>query len=129
MVLKKIHFICMAGCSKANPGGYMIELQEKVICISIKVYFNTSEPVSLRHPIQATYEVTRVSLCLQSYMPIPVSGRSRISRRGHRLHRGGIDSRGGYISKILNVETKESGPLGEGACAGYAPRSATGCGT
>ena len=32
----------------------------------------------------------------------------------------GVDSRGSYISKILYVETKESGPLG-GACAGYAP--------
>ena len=36
---------------------------------------------------------------------------------------GGIDFRGGYISKILCVETKESGPLGvgRGACAGHAP--------
>ena len=30
---------------------------------------------------------------------------------GHQPHRGG-DSRGGYISKILYVKTKESGPLG-----------------
>ena len=28
---------------------------------------------------------------------------------------GGVDSRGGYVSKILYVKTKESGPLG-GAC-------------
>ena len=34
------------------------------------------------------------------------SGGSRISRRGV-----GVDSRGGYILKILYVETKESGPL------------------
>ena len=27
---------------------------------------------------------------------------------------GGVDSRGGYILKILHVETKESGPLGVG---------------
>ena len=33
---------------------------------------------------------------------------------------GGADSRGGYVSKILYVEMKESGPL-EGACAGDAP--------
>ena len=38
-----------------------------------------------------------------------VSGGSRISRRG-----GGVDSRGGYVSKILYVKTKESWPLGWG---------------
>ena len=32
---------------------------------------------------------------------------------------GGADSQGGYVSKILYVETKESGPLG--ACTGHAP--------
>ena len=31
---------------------------------------------------------------------------------GRRPRRRSIDSRGGYISKILYVETKESGPLG-----------------
>ena len=31
-----------------------------------------------------------------------------------------MDSRGGYFSKILYVEMKESGPVG-GACAGHAP--------
>ena len=32
---------------------------------------------------------------------------------GHRPHGGGggVDSRGGYVSKILYVETKESRPL------------------
>ena len=35
----------------------------------------------------------------------PVGGRG--PRRG-----GGVDSRGGYDSKILYVKTKESGPLG-----------------
>ena len=39
---------------------------------------------------------------------------SRISRKG------GANSRGGYVSKILYVKTKESGPLG-GARAGGAP--------
>ena len=34
------------------------------------------------------------------------SAGSRISRRG------GVDSRGGYLSKILYVKMKESGPLG-----------------
>ena len=34
-----------------------------------------------------------------------------------------IDSRDGYISKILYVETKESGPLGE-RVLGTPPRSA-----
>ena len=40
-----------------------------------------------------------------------------------------MDSRGGYVSKILCVKTKEFGPLGggEGACAGHVPsRSANG---
>ena len=31
---------------------------------------------------------------------------------GARTSWGGVDSRGGYISKILYVETRESGPLG-----------------
>ena len=34
-----------------------------------------------------------------------------------------MDSRGGYVSKILYVETKESGPLG-GRALGTPPRSA-----
>ena len=36
---------------------------------------------------------------------------------------GGIDSRGGYVSKILYVKTKESGPLG-GRALGTPARSA-----
>ena len=34
---------------------------------------------------------------------------------GHRPRRGGVDSRGSYVLKILYVKTKESGPLGEHA--------------
>ena len=33
---------------------------------------------------------------------------------------GAVDPRGGYVSKILHVKTKESGPVG-GAHAGRAP--------
>ena len=33
---------------------------------------------------------------------------------------GGVDSQGGYVSNILCVETKESGPLA--GCAGHAPQ-------
>ena len=41
------------------------------------------------------------------------SGGSRISRRGGVwTSQGGVDSRGGYISKILYVKTKEFEPLG-----------------
>ena len=36
------------------------------------------------------------------------------------LIRGAVDSRGGYVSKILHVKTKESGPVG-GVHAGHAP--------
>ena len=32
---------------------------------------------------------------------------------------GDVDSRGGYVSKMLYAEMKESVPLG--ACAGHAP--------
>ena len=50
-----------------------------------------------------------------------VSGGSRISRRGGvDLVRGAVDPRGGYVSKILYVKTKESGPVG-GARARRAP--------
>ena len=49
------------------------------------------------------------------------SGESRISRRGGvDLVGGAVDPRGGYVSKILHVKMKESGPVG-GACP---PRSA-----
>ena len=40
---------------------------------------------------------------------------------------GGVDSRGGYISKILYVKTKELGPLGGGVHWVRPPRSANGC--
>ena len=40
--------------------------------------------------------------------------------RGVDLVGGAVDSRGGYVSQILYVKTKESGPLG-GACAGRPP--------
>ena len=33
---------------------------------------------------------------------------------------GAVDPRGGYVSKLLHVKTKESGPIG-GACAGHTP--------
>ena len=39
---------------------------------------------------------------------------------GVDLVRGAMDPRGGYVSKILHVKTKESGPVG-GARAGHAP--------
>ena len=34
---------------------------------------------------------------------------------GVDLVRGAVDPRGGYVSKILHVKTKESGPMGGGA--------------
>ena len=42
------------------------------------------------------------------------------------LVEGGVDSQGGYVSKILYVKTKELGPLGGGggACRAHPPRSA-----
>ena len=46
-----------------------------------------------------------------------------ISRRGREPRRGGMDSWGSYISKILYVKTKESGLLG-GYVPGTPPRSA-----
>ena len=50
-----------------------------------------------------------------------------ISRRGGvDLVGGGVNSRGGYVSKILYVKMKESGPLvgGGGAAPGTPPRPA-----
>ena len=50
------------------------------------------------------------------------SGGSRISRRGGvDLVGGGVDSRGGYVSKILYVKTKELGPLEGGRAPGAPP--------
>ena len=37
---------------------------------------------------------------------------------------GGVDSRGGYVLKILYVKMKELGPLGGGCMLGAPPRSA-----
>ena len=36
---------------------------------------------------------------------------------------GGVDSRGGYVSNILYVKTKESGPLGIRQCDVKAPHN------
>ena len=52
----------------------------------------------------------------------PISGGSRICRRGGvDLVGGGVDSRGGYVLKILYVKTKELGPLGGGRVPGTPP--------
>ena len=49
------------------------------------------------------------------YKMIMISGGSRISRRGGvDLIRGAMDPRGGYVSKVLHVKAKESGPVGGG---------------
>ena len=52
-----------------------------------------------------------------------ISGGSRISRRGGGvdLVRGAVDPQGGYVSKILHVKTKESGPVGGGGAPPGAP--------
>ena len=42
---------------------------------------------------------------------------------------GAVDPRGGYVSKILHVKTKESGSVGGGACRARPPISANGNGT
>ena len=43
---------------------------------------------------------------------------------------GGVDSRGGYVSKILYVQTKESGPFGErGHSPGTPPSRSANAGT
>ena len=34
---------------------------------------------------------------------------------GHGPHRGAVDPQGSYVSKILHVKMKESGPVGGGA--------------
>ena len=40
---------------------------------------------------------------------------------GVDLVRGAVDPRGGYVSKILHVKTKESGPVGGGHAPGAPP--------
>ena len=47
---------------------------------------------------------------------------------GRGPRRGGMDSRGGYVSQILHVKTKESGPLG-GRAPARPPKSANEFGT
>ena len=45
-----------------------------------------------------------------SWDGVGISGGSRISHRGRQPCKGGVDSRGSYVSKIMYVETKECGP-------------------
>ena len=52
-----------------------------------------------------------LALTIRSETTLNSAG-SRISLRGRRHRRGGTDSQGSYISKILYVKMKESGPLG-----------------
>ena len=54
--------------------------------------------------------------CLQGTIVKKSSGRFRISHRGRGPHREAVDPRGSYVLKILHVKTKESGPVGGGAC-------------
>ena len=65
---------------------------------------------------------THFSHILCELSGLQCSGGSRISRRrGRQPRRGGANSRGGYVSKILYVKTKESGPLGGGARRQHPP--------
>ena len=73
--------------------------------------------LSSRPVIFLSRDVPRSTLLLCSGSDAS-SGGSRISRGGGGG--GVVDSRGSYVSKILYVKTKESGPLG-GACAGHLP--------
>ena len=76
---------------------------------------------------QASYEPEFVCIEIMLHLlakgPNISSGGSRISRRGGGvdLVGGAVDPRGGYVSKILHVKTKESGPIGGGARAGRPP--------
>ena len=57
------------------------------------------------------------------YLCNSYSGGSRISRRGGvDLVGGAVDPRGGYVSKIFHVKTKESGPVGGGGARRARPR-------
>ena len=96
---KKIfHLVCRTGL-----------LKEKNSCFQ---GFKTKQNLQVEYKSEPSFD---------SVLGIVFSGRSRISRRGHVDLVGGVDSRGSYISKILYVETKESGPLGGGLRAGHAP--------
>ena len=52
----------------------------------------------------------KIAICILTVADpgFPVGG-------GVDLVRGAVDPRGGYVSKILHVKTKESGPVGGGA--------------
>ena len=81
-------------------------------------HISTSKSMSASHfhfQVLTTKFITYVTFSQNVLRNLPfkvlhTSGGSRISRRG-----GGVDSRGSYISKILYVKAKESGPLGGGS--------------
>ena len=65
-----------------------------------------------------TYGYVQIHMCLTVADPgFPVGG-------GVDLVLGAVDPRGGYISKILHVKTKESGPVGGAHARRAHPRSA-----
>ena len=74
-----------------------------------KKIFTCKEPNSISI-IYFIFYFFKVIVCINL---TPLSGGSRISRRGGvDLVGGPVDPRGGYVSKILYVKTKESGPVG-----------------
>ena len=59
--------------------------------------------------------------------PVPVADPGFPVGGGVDLVRGAVDPRGSYVSKILHVKTKESGPVGGARAGRPPPRSANEC--
>ena len=64
-------------------------------------------------------QVFRASSCKQTAAGVSVVDPG-FPVGGHGPHGGAVDPQGGYVSKILHVKTKESGPIG-GAHTGCTP--------
>ena len=109
----------------------------ELLCIYfIKVFNKTFELPSIRFAYDTRHVITNINTTtenkemtnnLYKMLWVAVADPGFPVGGGVDLIGGAVDPRGGYVSKILHVKTKESGPMGGGARAGRAPpRSANG---
>ena len=102
---------------------FWVDFKNMSFCVMIKYrsFFRKTKHIPL--PIKHGFIVC---VCVCVYLSVSVS--VCLQCRGVDLVRGGVDSRGGYVSKVLYVKTKESGPLGGRGPGTPLLRSANGLG-
>ena len=74
-----------------------------------------------------TTTLTHTTNTISQYVSLSVADPGFPVGGGMDLIWGAVDPRGSYVSKILHVKMKESGPVGGGTCQAHPPRSANAC--